>query len=414
MRIVVALSLALLLSLGSGCASYSSRVAGPRAAFEAGQFDSAIEDLQKLAARQDTDELLYLMDLGTVYHIAGKYKEAVETFQKADKLAEIRDYTSLTEEGGAVLLSDEVVKYKGEDFEKILINVYLAIDYTLLGKYEDALVEARRVNHKLDIMINKGKEPYDRNAFAKYLAAVLFEAQGEWNDAFVDYRQLKKWRKDDDVPYLGLPLLRLADRLKASQELAQFQSEYPSVKDYRLTKKQGEVVLILEQGKAPIKVPSEAFRLAPVFHKRYYGSDYAWLRDSKGAGTAARSHSLYDIEASAIKELDNRLSGIIAKKVAGVVVKQAVGVAVEKATDSKELGMISAVLLHLSDSADTRSWTTLPARLHIARLTLPSGRHDVVLDMVDNNGAVRKGEKRWENVEVKGGSQVFLHYRTRE
>ncbi len=139
-----------------GCADYSTRGRSARGSFERGDFTSAIESLKKLADEHDNDELLYLMDLGTVYHVAGRYEEAIATFTKADKLAEIKDYTSLSAEAGSVLLNDTIKTYKGEDFEKILINVYLAMDYTLLGKTEEALVESRRVNHKLDMMISEG------------------------------------------------------------------------------------------------------------------------------------------------------------------------------------------------------------------------------------------------------------------
>lgn len=393
------------------CANYSSRVREPLRWIDAGQYDPAINTLKELADKKDNDELLYLMDLGTAYHLAGRYQEAIDVFHRAEKLAAVRDYTSLTEEAGSVLFSDEVVKYKGEDFEKLLINVYLAIDYTLLGKYEDAVVEARRVNHKLDIMISKGKEPYEQNAFAKYLAAMLFEARDEYNDAFVDYRQLLKWRGKENPQYLAVPLLRLADRLHFGQELEDYQKRFKGTKDYRLGKNEGEVVLLLENGKAPIKQPSEQFRLVPVFRKRLYGSQYAWLGSG---GKRVRTYSLFDIEGTAIKELDNRLAGIIAKKVGGVVVKEVAAAAVEKATDSELAGLMTRIFLHATDSADTRSWTTLPSQLQVARLTLPAGRHDIRLDMVSAFAGEQKGTKLWSGVEVKPGSTQFLHYRYRD
>src|SRR5690606_28779453 len=120
---------------------------------------------------------------------------------------------------------------------------------------------------------------------------VLFEARGEWNDAFVDYRQLLKWR--DDLPYLGVPLLRMAASLQAEQELAQYRKKFPKEKNYRLDGKTGEVVLLVEQGKVPIKVPHPNFRLLPKFQKRVYTSDYVVLRD-KSAKKEAPSHPFFD------------------------------------------------------------------------------------------------------------------------
>lgn len=408
MRRTIFAALALTLIVVTGCATYASRVRGARLDFELGRYDAAIETLKGLAERKDVDELLYLLDLGVVYHTAGRYQDAIDTFTKADELAVLTDYTSVSQEVGSVIVNDTLKTYRGEDFEKVLISVYLAMDYLLLGKYEDALVATRRVNRKLDVMINEGKLPYNHNIFAKYLAAAIFESQGEYNDAFVDYRQLRK--TNAETPYLGVGLLRMADKLKSSQEFDEYRKQYPDVKDYRLGKDKGEVVLLLEQGKVPYKVPHPNFYLIPMFLRNSYYSDSVWMRAADG-GPKVHSEPLYDIEATAIKELDNRAAGIIAKKVGGVVVKEAVGYAVGEATGDKTLGALTAIMLRVTDQADLRSWTTLPARLQIARLTLPAGRHDIVLDMVSRRGD-QPGIKRFTGVEVKAGKTVFLNYRT--
>ena len=93
-----------------------------------------------------------------------------------------------------------------------------------------------------------------------------------------------------------------------------------------------------------------------------------------------------------------------------MVVKQAIAVGVQEATDSKAAGFLTAILLHASDKADLRSWTTLPARLQLARLKLPAGRHDIVLDRFSTNRE-DKGIKLWPNVEVPAGKAVFLNHR---
>jgi hypothetical protein len=66
----------------------------------------------------------------------------------------------------------------------------------------------------------------------------------------------------------------------------------------------------------------------------------------------------------------------------------------------------------VTDQADLRSWVTLPAKLRIARLALPAGRHDLLLDMV-SGGSSRK-VKTWENVQVKPGRINFLNLRVFE
>ncbi len=393
-----------------GCAGYAGRIQEPRRLYEAGRYDASAEMLKKFAEANDNDKLLYLMDLGMVYHAAGKYPEAIKAFLAAEKLADSKDFTSISQEVGSVVTNDDAKFYRGEDFEKILINVYLAIDYTLSGQADDALVECRKVNHKLDLMISQGQKTAERNAFAKYLAAALFESQGEWNSAFVDYRQLRKWNAS--VPFLSGPLLRIADRLQATQELEEYKKDYPEEKDYKLGKKFGEVIVIFEQGRAPEKIPSHQMSLVPVFRRRNYGSREAIVRDVGDPANSMRSRPLFDIEQTAIRELDAKLAGIIAKKVAGTVAKHAIGAGVAKATDSEIAGILTTIFLRATDKADLRSWTTLPARLQIVRLKVPAGRRDIELDMVDASGGIIKGANRWQGVEVKPGRITFLNYRS--
>ncbi len=392
-----------------GCAGYSSKIQRPRGLYEAGQFETAAAELEALSQVSDNDQLLYLMDLGMVYHAAGKYSESVKKFAQAEKLAASKDFTSVTQEVGAVITNDDALFYKGEDFEKILLNVYQAIDYALAAQWEDALVECRRLNRKLDMQRDATGGLSKFNFFAKYLAAVLFESQGDWNSAFVDYRLLHKWAPG--TPYLGAPLLRAADRLQATQELERYRKAYPEEQNYRLGKHSGEIVLLLEQGKGPVKVPSAQHHLVPVFSRRSYRSRSAVLRVASAPQLSATSYPLFSIEQTAIDELNEKLPGIIAKKIAGVAAKQAVGAGVSKATENKFLGFLTSLFLHATDKADLRSWTTLPATLQIARLTVPAGRLDIELDMVGSSGEKAPQVARWPGFEIKPGKVHLLSYR---
>jgi hypothetical protein len=409
-RFTRAASVLLLVLVLSACAGYAGKIREPRRLFEAGQYELASAQLEKLVESKDNDQLLYLMDLGMVYHTARKYPEAIKTFHAAEKIADAKDFTSITQEVGAVITNDDVLFYKGEDFEKLLIIVYLALDYTLSGKWDDALVECRRVNRKLDMLVAAGAKVDEHNAFAKYLAAALFESQHDWNNAWVDYRMLRKW--EANAPYLGVALLRLSDKLQAMQEFEQYRKDYPTEKDFRLGKDRGEVILLVEQGKAPVKVPSFAYRLVPMFEKRFYNSRNIVLRDAKDPARYAETMTLFDIEGTAIRELNAKIPGIIAKKIAGIAAKEAVGYGVGKAVDNKLVGALTSLFLHASDKADLRSWTTLPSSLQIARLTLPAGRRDLELDMVDASGNRIPNVARWAGVDIKPGGIVFLNYRT--
>jgi len=404
---VICLGLGLLLA---SCASYPSKVGPIRSAFEAGDAEGAINSLKTFSQKKDSDELLYLLELAMAYHASGNYTEAIRTFHEAEKLSDATDYTSITQEAASVALNDTLKKHKIDQYEKVLLSMYLAVDYTLLGDWESALVECRRLNHKLAVLEAAGELSFQKNAFAKYLAALLFENRGEYNDAWVDYKQAKEWAPQ--FPYHGTGLIRMAEKLRVSQELASYRKEYPEAKNDGLKKDRGDLVVLVEVGRAPFKQEDPNVRLVPVIVSSYYGTDYVEVDTGDGT-TSKRSYPLFDIEATAIRELEERRAAMVAKKIAGIVAKEAAAAGIGQATKNKNLGLLSSILLHLTDRPDLRSWMFLPANLQIVRTTLPVGKHTLAIDKVN-----RMGEKiRWkqlESVEIKPSRITFVNLRSVE
>ena len=140
-------SIALFLALGlTGCVSarVSDRVSDDL--FRSGHYDQAAARLEagwKSQGVGGKDALLYLLDLGLAHHSGGQFEESNQAFLKADKIAEIKDYTSISAEAGTLVTSENLKDYPGEDFEKVLINTYLAMNYALMGSFEDSRVELK-------------------------------------------------------------------------------------------------------------------------------------------------------------------------------------------------------------------------------------------------------------------------------
>ena len=49
-------------------------------------------------------------------------------------MSEVKDYVSIGTEAATLFTNDSIKQYKGEDFEKVIINALLAIDYSVQGK----------------------------------------------------------------------------------------------------------------------------------------------------------------------------------------------------------------------------------------------------------------------------------------
>ena len=399
--------LPLLVLFLSSCSSYPSRIASSRRAFETENYELAIRELTDLAAKHDEDELLLLLELGLTQHASGQYQNAIETFQKAEKLSALTDHTSVSQEAGSVLLNDTVKTHKLDQYEKGLISTYLAIDYTLLKKWESALVECRRMNQKADLSLSEGQSSWTRNAFSKYLAGILFENEREFNDAWVDYRTSYRWAPE--FPFHSASLLRMAHILKAQQEWNQYQKEFPQAQDFQMKKGWGELIVIAEVGRAPYKIEDPAFRLVPLMVRSPYSTDHLKVASSH-LSESVRTYTLFDIEKTAILELEDRRSALAAKKIGGIVAKQVAAHGVEKITKSPELGAMSAILLHLTDRPDLRSWSFLPAKLQLTRLALPKGTHEIVLEGMGPWGQ-SNGWKTNRKIEIQSGKMTFLNVR---
>ena len=380
------------------------------------RYEEAIAELRKGLEDQGVDgrdALLYYLDLGLVLHTAGQIEESTKGFLKADPFAEIKDYTSLAAETATLLTTDNIKDYKGEDFEKVLINTYLAMNYALIGDFENALVEARRVNTKLRKMVTEGERKYKQNAFARYLSGILYEASDDPNAAYIDYKFT--YELAPDFPGLGRDLWRTA-RLSGLREEAdswaektQLSKEDKAAALLSAPKSgRGEIIVIYENGISPIKRPNPHFTQVPKFYPRHNpvrSARVEVLRPGGGAEASAETAVLHDIEWTAIQNLEEKYGGIVAKKLAGIVAKEVVADQVEKKTKSPLLGALTRLFFYASDQADVRSWNLLPRDLQMVRFAVEPGTYEIKVSPL---GA---GELQPKTVAVKRGGKTFVAFR---
>jgi hypothetical protein len=366
-----------------GCASdYVARTKDARVAYEAYRPDEALRDLD--AARgPDKDKLLYLLDKGMVLHAAGNHAESLKVLAEADKLSQDLDFTSISEEGAALLTSERERTYRGEDFEKLMISVLQALNYAELGRDEDALVEVRRVDERLHKMVVEEKKPYEQLAISRYLGGILYEDQGDLDAAFIDYEAAYRLQKS--LGPLAEPLVRLG-RQTGREELVQKllgASGVSGVGDARpIGPSEGQVVVVIEAGRSPEKESLRhkvaAAQIIDIPHYRDRGT-------ARPARVAVEGRSIEAVEVTSLSEvakayLDDRVGRLLAKALVQTGLKAGVAAGVASKTNSEGLGALTFLLLSQLNQADLRSWLSLPAQFQIARLRLPVGKHTVKVE----------------------------------
>lgn len=196
--------------------------------------------------------------------LAGEYQLSNDVLEQAEEEID-RLYTrTVRTETFAFMTNDNALPYEGEPYEQVMINVLKALNYASLNQWQDALVEARRIDHHLNVLADrtKDKTAYRDDGFARYLSGILYESAGDVNNAFIAYRKAyetfdatRGWSRTGVPAQLRADLLRTADALQLSQELMEYQRLFPDTawKSIQAQQQLAQVLVISYNGRAPRK-----------------------------------------------------------------------------------------------------------------------------------------------------------------
>jgi hypothetical protein len=320
----------------------------------------------------DKNELLYYFDKGSVTQMLGQYKMSSDFLSSADDMIE-KNYTrSAVDEANSFMSNDLSLKYSGEDFEQVMVNTARCLNYMYEGKFDDARIEAKKIDAKINWFADTYGEKtiYKDDAFARYLSAFSYEAKGELNDAYIDYKKsLKAYESyapiyGTEVPgYLKQDLLRTATALKFNDDVDGYKKKFGDVvftSDPDL-RKSAEVLVVVYDGLPAYKV--EGFNHFPSFEQRPYAVENIKITSD----SPAEFYDAQDVSKMAVKNLEVRIGQIMLKKLGSSVVKSI----------AKQIPGLN--LFVQEDKADTRSWRTIPARFLLSRLVLKPGESKITV-----------------------------------
>lgn len=431
-----------------GCArDYREVINAPEEKFYQGQELEAAKMLVPQIKKAGKDKLLLMMEAGYLLHMAGKHEDSNKVLEMAARIAQVIP-VSISQEAAALLTDQTVTNYRGEDFEKVLVHMFLGINYLSLNKPDDAAIEFKAVNNELQkIKSENGEARYKQNIMAKYLTAIAHELRadttGNEDDreyAEVEYRQIMQLKP-------GLVMTR--------NDLAQLQRS-------RKADPAGELVVIFQAGRCPIKVsrgklleePGMNAAIVTTLATRSLAAGLTVGAVMKTIGMAenpipkfkirsnkvkclrisvidriVETEVLENIENTAIKNLEDdygRLRGEVAASiVTKAIVSLAAGIGAEEATRhlskgdtglSALMGLIvgagTGAALFATMKPDLRCWHTLPANLQLARIRLQPGKYTAAVQYIGFNGAVQ--ETKYLNFEIKRKDKYFVNIRTVE
>ncbi len=373
------LPLAALLLAAGGCATAPLQTY--RSALYATDPEAGESALAEPLRARDRDWILLLMERGMLAHSLGRYEESNRALLEAAQRIEKEEQFRLSEELASMVAGERMLTYPGEEFEKVLVHTFAALNFLALGEPEPARVEAKRALKRLGTL---EEDSYDQ-PFARYVAAVAYEAAGDLNDAYIEYRKVHEL-----LPELALAradLLRSTRLLGWQEEEEAWQKKFTDtpVPDYA-EPGGNELIVFLAAGRGPAKrtrrfyLGEGRFIAIPSYVPFSYsaGTDHAATVRVDG-GEPQQAYLLSDVGELAISSLEQRLVKYLLKETARAATREVIVEQIREETgDTGEV--IARVLLLLAQPADTRCWGTLPAALLVARIPIAAGEHEVQVD----------------------------------
>ncbi|MCE2415106.1 hypothetical protein J4G07_13985 [Candidatus Poribacteria bacterium] len=427
-----------------GCGGY--KMQDLQIALEAGETEKAYTNLQKNASKKS--DIPFLFELGLVAHYANHFQESNAAFDQAGDIAEDRYTKSVSKEVVSLVTSDQMRPYPGTRYERLLSHYYRALNYIYQGQLDGALVECRRATALINYF--KGEdENYDffGAGFLAHLSGVLFEATGEWNDAYISYKQAAAYYRNASektgvaIPAdIGRSLVGLARKLGFVDELARYEEQYGkfSVRPENT----GELILFYESGYVPPKgedaltfpilktddvdddkfVPALIGREGRVYKEielEYllrvaipkidsHRPLFSGIEVAVGA-VKAKGVLVEDVENSAIETFKAQRTGILLRTLVRAVGKYLLYRKANK--ENEALGLLVNLAGAVTEQADTRSWQTLPNQIFIVRMPLPAGTHTLNLSFLDANGRVGERDSV-PKIKINPNRITFWNHRT--
>ena len=401
-----------------GCASTQpSQFTAAAGNLQNGDAKSALMQIQQSGL--DQTNFLYNLEYGEVIRLQSPpdIEASTVAFLHADdnvKVWEDETRTNLEKPLsalGSYFLSDTVRTFEGRDYEKSLLNHRLAINRLVVGDWESARVETRKLadretlikqyrEKEVEALTDEAKAknvatvpqtqdlagyPVEtlndpqvvalKNAYqsatSHYLAGFIFESLGEPGLAAPGYRQAIELRPD--VPFLTQALKQLDH--------------------HHLKKDQSDVLFVVETGAlspiesqkitVPLPLPSGVVLLTAAYPVVRPSQSLFALDSLSVEDKAVPLAMTTNIDAMSRREIKDEMPGIILRNATRMAITGAAQAAAQQVKDKNGQTSLAGSLISLAigitsavaTNADTRHWTTLPAQVFLGRTELKTGTH---------------------------------------
>lgn len=285
-----ALIVFLLMPFVYSCSSYNSLMSDYSANLKNASFVHAIGNIeQNKLLKKQRNKLLYNFELGRLYYLTNNEALSNQYLNEADDMLE-SNFKSVKEVALSNLTNPMMENYRGEDFECFMLNFYKAINYLSLGKTDETVVEARRItlsNDRLSVKKKDNENKYYQDAFALNVQGMIYESAGDYNNAFISYRNAYNVYSQAGGSYFGVTLpqqlkkdlLNTASKMGFDEDVEKYKTLFNEKLDSS-NNGNGELILFMEEGNVPVKEENKITIFnAPLQRSWQYRDSYGNAHD---------------------------------------------------------------------------------------------------------------------------------------
>lgn len=362
-----------------------------------------LSDPEVSSAYRENSSVIRDLELANAQRMNRRFEESNQAFDRAESEIERLFGTSVDRNIRAFLVNDGQLEYQGEDYEDIYINLFKSLNYMHLRDFEAATVEARRMVFKMESVQDRYSDLLERmensergsqlewstgdpmiqnSALGHYLAAILYNVQNRPDNARIEFNRLKDaWQ----------------DQMGINPDIYAEMSGLDVVNGGNYN-----VLLMGFAGRAPMKVENTLeVSVGNVYGKlayptlNHHNTRVRRVRAVVNDEDIIPLHLIEDMSTVATEIFEIRRPIIVAR---GTIRSVARAVAANRASSVAEnrggavVGFLARqatnVMQQEAETADLRTWQSLPGKAFSNVLLLPEGTHNIRLEFMDALGNV--------------------------
>ncbi len=413
-KLIIAAILTLInLPFFAGCAGPRGDLATFNHHFAAADCITSADFAQAKIKKSDKpagEDLLWTLQYASAERMCGNYPASTDSFDKSENMLKYYDEQSkLGDVIGSTIVNENVVPYKGEEYDGVMVNTYKALNFIAERKFDLARIEfnraldrQRRAKENFNAQIRKLEQNIQKqntknkkfdvkatiddpntyalleqkypslsqfkaypdfvNPFATYMAGLFFTLVGDYDKA--EYLLKESYGMVPENTCIAEDLLATDQALSAGRPI------------------ENMVWVIFENGLGPVK---EEFRIdLPLFlvtgKVRYVGlalpkltfRDHAYpYLTVRTENATSRTKLLADMDRVVQTEFSKDFKAIFTRTLISATAKAAAQYALED-QDTSWAAVAMAFYSFATTAADLRIWTALPKNFQLARCQMPN------------------------------------------